>query len=688
MNNRTRDGFRGSLVFLRWIASGLLVALVWFVVYGRGGGLPPVVRAVLSVLLIFLLPGYLLQWLVAPHSRRDGPEILAISFALSLAVGTLAWGATQIVGSNLTGMSVTLSGMLTLLIVCAVFVRRQQQRSTLLSDRWQVWWSYVLAGSVALFWVFVAACWGALFMPETDNWYYLAGIRRVLQTELLMPGDPYFQRVADPGRGNPWLVLIALVTRISGTGAETIWQVAPAVLVFIAVCAHYTLGQTLFKDRLAAAFSCLFLLYGFGRFSWDMPMMIVSPAGVGFIIFVVALALLWRSIQNREGQQQILFLLMGFSLASIHILVFAGLLMALLSFAVLHWVVHRQWLYARRLLFLIAIMALLALPFISGWLSSGPQTSNPTYTDTWGLLNEFGGWHIIRPSALVGSGPSPWATAFILLPVLVVLAKRQPWALFLLSTMLFVVVTAFNPLFVESMLRLRLVPVWGIWRLALQVFQFQFVLGVLGAMALRWLWQRMGQGWTDNWLARVVLLMIALGIGFLPSSVPLVRPLWGYVSESFGRVAERATTFPFNWQNTIAFLNGEAQAGSVVLTDPNTSFFVSALSDQYVVAIPHGHSSPLVTDDEQRRQDVAQVLDPHTAMEQVRGILDRRQVDYVLLTCQSPPAGNASLSAEIYGQLVARFDSDRQHFQRVFTDESDPARQTVIFAYIPEGSEN
>jgi hypothetical protein len=339
-------------------------------------------------------------------------------------------------------------------------------------------------------------------------------------------------------------------------------------------------------------------------------------------------------------------------------------------------------------LILVLIPALLGIPFVRGWVGSGPQTSNPIYADEWGLLSEFSGWHIFRPSVLLRSAPSPWAWAFLLSPALFILVRRQNWALFLLSTMLFVVGTAFNPLFVELMLRLPLVPPWGIWRMALQVFQFQFVLGGLGAIAVRWLTQRIGQEWGRSRVLHVALLVGTMGLGFLPSAVPLIKPLWGYVSGSFYFLEHRATTFPFNWGDGIDFLNHDLPPGSVILADTNTSYFIPALTDHYVVSIPYGHSSPFVNDDEQRRQDTARALDAGTGRGEVLRILDYYQVDFVLLTTGSRRVGAASAPPETYTQLVAHFESDPAHFQRVFSDEANPARHTTVFAYTPTRTGN
>jgi hypothetical protein len=669
--------------FRRWIVAGLLLLLIWLVLVPVSWGLPSLLHAVLSVPVIFLLPGYLLSRLLFPRKGWSWPEQLPLAFGLSLGVGGLAWGGALLFGSSLLVLSYLLGATCTGLIAANVVAehrREREERSAATSDEGASLWPYLLVLIPLLVWTVVAACYGALFMPETDNWYYLAIVRRIAQAQVLAPGDPFFAGVADPMRGGPWVALVALLVRLSGTSAVAVWQIAPAVLMPVAVLAHYLLGRTLFQDRLAAGLSCFFLLYGFGRFTWDSPMMVVSPAGVGFVLFLVALALAWRYLQEGKWPALALAILTAGTLAAVHLLVFAGYLFALGAFALLHLILRRQWGILRGVLLLTLVPALLAVPFVQGWTGGGVQTTNPIYADEWGLLSEFAGWHIVRPGALAGSGSSPWTWAFLLAPALLVLVKRRDWAIFLLATLLFVFATAFNPLFVEPLLQLHLIPPWGIWRWALQVFQFQFVLGGLGAIALRWLAGRMQQEWPARRALRGILLAAALLLGFLPSTVPLVKPLWAYATQAGERLEQRAAAFPFGWERTLAYLERDIPAGSVILADTNTSFFIPALTDQYVVAIPYGHSSPYVNDDEQRRQDAARTLDPATEMTEVRRILDRYGVDFVLLTSGPAPAGPASLSPETYARLVERFAADPAHFQEVLADSS-AAQQTAIFAY-------
>jgi len=678
---------RMNLLIRRWIPPMLLAVFAWFMLSAAPSSLLAIPRAILVALVIFLLPGYLLQRALLAHLEWRGFNWLPVAFGLSLGVGGLAWGGALLLSGSLHTLAIILGLAITVLIAwnsAADHCKVKQQQAILPNER-QSYWPYLLVLGTILFWVFVAASSGALFMAETDNWYYLAIVRRIAQTQLVFPGDPYFYGIADPQRGGPWVALVALVARTAGLEPYLVWNAAPACLMPIAILAHYLFAETLFRDRLAAALSCVFLLYGFGRFTWDVPMMVVSPAGVGFVLFLVALALAWRYIQEGNKAALFLALLTGWTLASVHSLVFAGLLAALGSFAGLHFFIYRDWRRVRWVLVLIVIPALLALPFVRSWAGDGLQTANPIYTDEWGLFSQFGGWHIIKPSALTGSGSSPWAWAFLLSPVLLLMGRRKPWAIFLLSTVLFVALTAFNPLFVEAMLRSRFLPPWGLWRMALQVFQFQFVLGGLGAMAIRWWPGKMGQEWGQRKPVSVILLVGLLGLGFLPSAVPLVKPLWGYVSGSLSPLEHKAARFPFNWERGLEFLQRELPAGSTILADSNTSYFISALTDQYVVSIPYGHSSPFVNDDEQRRRDVSLALNPDTDQAERLRVLDRYRVGFVVLTLALPAVGAAFLSPETYVRLKDRLENDPARFRKIFLDEANPDQRTVIFGYRPAG---
>lgn len=673
----------------RVAVAALLVAAVWLSLTDLSLWLPVPARAALVAVVLLFLPGYLLQRALLGSRGWHGPALLPLSFGLSVGVAALAWAAVCLLGDSLDTFAYILATACTVLVAWNVLGEPfsspgpSPPRGSVNSR--SMWYLFPVLVPI-LFWMFVAVGQGALYDATSDAWNYLAMVRHTAHKQVLLPGDPYFQGVADPQRGGPWLALAALAIGPAGTEAATLWDLAPVFLIPVAILAHYLLADTLFENRLAAALSCFFLLYGFGRFSRDLPVAIVDSAGVAFSLFMVALVFAWRYVQSGQRRMLLLAILTGWAVAGIHMLIFSGLELTLGAFVLLHLIVRRDRATARRLLALILILALLAVPFAHTWLASGTKTDNPIYSDEWGLVTEFAGWRIVKPSAMIGGAPSPWAWAFLLSPALLILARRRDWALFLLSTMLLVVSLAFNPLFVEPVLRLHLLPAWGIWRLGLQIFQFQFVLGGLSALAIPWLLRKLGEEWGGPRVLHVALLMSCLALAFLPSAVPLVKPLGKNLALAVDLLEHKADTFPFNWDCTIEFLNEELPAGSVILADTETNYFIPALTDYYVLSMTYGRSSPLVDDDEQRRHDVATALDPDSQMSRVLEILDRYQVDYVVLVHNTPPTGPLSLSSEAYERLVDRFGGEEEHFRKVFSYEIDSAQRTTIFSYATQRS--
>jgi hypothetical protein len=333
---------------------------------------------------------------------------------------------------------------------------------------------------------------------------------------------------------------------------------------------------------------------------------------------------------------------------------------------------------------LLLVGATLALALCAGnWFGAGAAASGGTYADEWGVIQRLAGLRIIRPSALLGGEPSPWALAFALSPLLLLLAKREGWALWLLASVAAVLATAFNPFFVELTMRKAWLPPWGVWRLALQVYPFQLVLGGLGALALR-RWVAAGRslwGWSPR--TSLGVLAVATALSFAPSAVPLAKPLAAYTRQAARTLSGQTPRFGAGITAELGGTLADLPPGSVVLTDANTSYFVAALADQHVVAIPYGHSSPWIKDDDQRRRDNAAVLDPATSPEQVTAILDRYGVQYVLLSAPATPLGQHSLSAETFDVLRGRFDADSTRFQRVVIPSARPGQRFALYRYAP-----
>ncbi len=333
------------------------------------------IRMALVTVILLLLPGTLLRRAVLRANAWSGPSRLALDISLSVALCCCCWVAARALGGSLSAFAV---GMILIIWAelgwHAVWRRPNDRALPALTGRAGYLPIWIIAG-VAGFWCIVTFGHGALFMAETDNWYYLASIQRMVGSGLLLPGDPFFAGAPDPVRGSPWLTIPALAAWLGGGEPAMLWDLLPAALVVVAVCAYFLLGESLFQDRLPAALSCVFLLYGFGRYTWDMPMMVVAPAGVASILCLAAWALSWEALERRTRAASPLAVLLVAATASIHLLVAAGYVLLLAAYTVLMILVRPDRGKARTA-GLLLVGATLALALCAGnWFGAGAAAS-------------------------------------------------------------------------------------------------------------------------------------------------------------------------------------------------------------------------------------------------------------------------------------------------------------------------
>jgi len=123
----------------------------------------------------------------------------------------------------------------------------------------------------------------------------------------------------------------------------------------------------------------------------------------------------------------------------------------------------------------------------------------------------------------------------------------------------------------------------------------------------------------------------------------------------------------------------------VVLSDINTSFYISGLTGHYVVAIPYGHASPLVPDDQERRDKVSDVLAADTNIDQMRALLERYDVTALVLVA-GPDLGEAALSLEAWQYWVDTLEATGNEFKCLFRDETGDRRAAVYLWQSSEGA--
>lgn len=685
-------------------AGGLLlvVGLTWTLMILPPTGAMPYLRAGLVGFCFLLVPGFLMRLLILPDTRWPLLIEIPLSFGLSVVVGAIAWLVTRLLDGSLGTLGLLTAGGVTLLSVLTILLRRPERLTAAplaAGEAKHRVLALVCLCLGILFWTLIVFKIGAYYMPRTDNWYYLAIVRRMLLSGSLTPGDPFFAGVADAERSGPWLAMVALWAVRSGMDIVALWGLLPALVMPVALLAFYSLAWMLFKDGWAAAVSVLLILAGRSGFIWNQPMMMAVPSYVALLLSFVSLGFaIEYGRSGKVGYLVVVGLLLGTTAAQ-HFLVFGGSLLMLLAFGLAQLglgvltsrsgtdgagsVSSSQWLRSGgRLLAVAALAALIAVPAILFWSQSVANTTNPIYKDLWGLFKELGPWRVLRVSSLSG-GPHLFAFSFLLLPFLLLRARRDDWAVFLLAMMVLVALIGFTPPIVELLLRSGVLPPWGIWRLVLQVYPFQLTVAAFACWAARRIWPSMLSLFGGRQGLALLAMAGALMLALVPNATPVVDPLLSYVrwARSPNRTAEAAAWLQ---QGSLAALP-PAEEPLVVLSDASTSFLISGLTGHHVVAIPYGHASPLVADDQLRRDQVANLFEDEVDLEKARALLKDYGATAMVLV-QEPALGEETLSPEQWEAWVSALETEAAEFPQLYREEGQDRRAAVYLWRSADGS--
>jgi hypothetical protein len=146
------------------------------------------------------------------------------------------------------------------------------------------------------------------------------------------------------------------------------------------------------------------------------------------------------------------------------------------------------------------------------------------------------------------------------------------------------------------------------------------------------------------------------------------------VVSSYSRSAlasEKAET-PAPWAFALHFLDSHIPAPSVILSDPLTSYSITALTKHKTVAVLHQHSSPTDALAIDRLDDVNNVLSPFVSMGETLGLLDKHGVKFVLLnqTFNRPVLiYRGIIDPGFYEKQREKFDRFPQFFKKLMSEK-------------------
>jgi hypothetical protein len=525
--------------------------------------------------------------------------------------------------------------------------------------------------------LFSALTWLGSSVNVGDAVEHIARIRKISELDPprsldelgLLPPDTGLH----PGYAFPlWHAAGALEVWISGLEETYLFRFWPALLVPFAACAVYSAGRSMFGSRSAGLATCAAYL-GVFAFPWG---------GVGFFRLLdypgyICIFLFWPLVIERtftylrEGGREPILTVAAASFAgtAIHGSYTPFMIMLIGVFLVVRTALARDRGELRRLA---VMLAAVTVPFFFFLIWLYPIADSASSTIARGtanfvtLVDRHGGLVNMKPEWLTRGGPA--AIAALLLVPLASAATRTRAAAFIGGTSAFVILLLITPWFftpfaeVESVSQGRRLIFYLPFAFALTGgalilarFRYFAVAGALVTGALLHLrWQgdfsyalkEPGPGWVA-WLSAVgAVVVLAAGVAgklnvrylngwALPIVIALVLPLAVTGINGMG-ILNREKRAGMN-EHLVAVVDRYVSSDDVLLGMPKIAYRLTALSPIYVAAVAMGHGGDTIQNKStERRQDALAFFTPGTTQEELRDIVRRWDVQWVLVRTDRP----------------------------------------------------
>jgi hypothetical protein len=639
------------------VLAALQLALHLLLLTGTLALLPDGARLALAFVAIVLLPGH--GWLAAIGARPPGGTWLAPGWALGLGV---AWQAALVLATHVLHQPFTVlagaGAAFSLLPWAVVAVRRPAEAEPEPAP--------ALGGAalVAVLLAAVLAAWHCARLGTPVTYYsdspdHIGTIRRMLASGSAFPADAFFRDAgpmgADPRKGL-WHPIVALLCRVSNVDPWPAWRMLGSVIAPLFVLNSASFAWLL-GGPLAAAVGAWGLLLTYGG---SLSTVFLREAGLATkladqLALAVATAVL-ADLASRTARARATAI--GLALGAVAAHVFAAIQFATVFGALgLGLLVRdrRTGPEFRRLAGTSLALGAACLPYLL-WRAIGAYApTNPVHTEPQGLFYLADGVFTVNPGTFwewLGFGAylfplSMWAWAK---------GASRTAVLYLLTTSLAVfAIMLFPPVTMALQPRLGYLLMRFTWLLPLPA-ALAFAVRALLPMAAR--------GPAASRLAGIAgLAGLALLFRHPIADAALV---FADPSRAGGR-EDVAGMEP--WREPLAWMDRHLPAGSVVLSDPATSYAIPMATRHWVATLVDQHSSPNDSLALVRILQSRDALDPNASWERTREILAERGVTAIALNDrfrEVPTLDYWAPGHAWYRAARARFDAEPAAFRRAF----------------------
>lgn len=617
--------------------------------------LPELVRVALALGVLVLAPGF--AWRRAIGANGPGGAWLAPGAALGYGVAWLGLGVlvTRLLGLPFTAL-LRFGAAWTLLpwlaaAVCAPAVPGESPRLSRAAG------VAILVAALLAF-VHVARL-GTPVSWFTDSPDHIGTVRRMLASGDAFPTDAFFRDAGPAGvdpRKGLWHPGVALLCALSHTDPLAGWRALSALLAPLFVLNAASLAWWLGGGTAAAAGAWgLLLTYGGGLGTQYLREAVFATKLADQLAVAAASALLGdlaaRTVRSRLA-------VVGLMAGTVAAHVFGAIQFAIAfgALALGSALRDRAWSRdAQRVLVTALSGAVFVLPYLV-WRARGAYApSNIIHTEPQGLLELWPGLTVVS----VGAVWDWFGPTFVLFPLSLVAwwrARRTPAALYLFTTTVAVGVLMFMPPVVAFLLP----------RLGYLLMRLPWLLPASAAVAFlvvaaRAAWQS-GRRWPLAGAVGVLVLALA---GPLADGARVLADPGPVQRAEAGSSVER-------WGDALAWMDRSLPAGSVVLSDPATSYSIPMLTRHWVTALVDQHSSPNDSLALARILDARDALDPYESWDRTAAVIRRWGATAIALNGRwdsAPQLDYWAPDAAWYDAARARFDAQPAAFERVYDHE-------------------
>jgi hypothetical protein len=661
-----------SFPFLGLVLLGLLAS-------GFTGVLPLFVRFVLAVSVLTWIPGAALVTRFFPASARGPLQKLVLWFAAGLALTSLVTWLCILAGLSFGFYSVVLQWGLAL-VFAAALVHGPNPAGKEESNRYagglpgvsvdpgRQWFLILVAVVVTV----VAAVYPAKMNLGQDAPDHIGYIRHISTENALEPVGVLALPAAgedgsvakagpDPRKGTVHPV-VALAARLADADPAQVWPLFGVFLLpvaFLSFC--WFCSAFLPRQELVSVCALLFLMFQGGiGFLYSAEAANGRNIAMQFYWILSPLSLLYVTAPGKKPLILLLIVFLGGAAAHI------GTAMHFLVLLATLFVFHRWLGLDRRSVVKLclwgvgAALAMLAWKFFH---TSGAGNLIHTHPNRLMYIGED--WFVVSPFYVLRRHGLMYLGALVMIPFLL-FARRSREARYTVAYAVLPCLLCFVPVLTVFVFRFA---AYMTFRSLLNVPAFAAVVAAVFLLAT---WARR-RGWPIRIGAAVVLL--------LWSAVFVIPGLNGYIDELNREVQSRGDPSVFeSHADLIDFLRSRPD-NSVILSDPKTSYMISAATNHRVVAVggPHGNPhDPLAME---RLAGIRDVLSPFTLLSSAVAACERYGVDFVVVNGRIDTAPTEFLinwEPALSDMTVAKLDQLSTRFRPVFE-----SRNIRVYLYYP-----